>query len=80
MRTAASRSIFSRAGGVLLVLLAVWGTWPQALARLSGGQSPQKLRVNTMIERLEQGKIVTSPDDWTFIGMEHSDEGFRIIL
>ena len=46
-------------------------TWPQVVVPQSTAGSPQKFRINTLIERLEQGKTALSPADWTFIDLEH---------
>ena len=56
---------------VVMALLTMWVTWPQAAVQQTSTGSPQKLHINTLIERFEQGKPAISPDDWTFIDLEH---------
>ena len=61
---------FSFAGWVLIVAVAAWAAWPEAAAQQSPSGLRGKVRINTLIERLEQGGIA-GPDVWQMIDMEH---------
>ena len=60
------------AGWVLIaaVAVAVWTAGPQAAAQQRPSGSRRNVRVNTLIERSEQGGVV-GPDVWQMIDMEH---------
>lgn len=54
------------------IVIAVCGAmalWPAAHRNVS---AQQKVRINPLIEQLEQGKPAISDVDWMFIDMEHS--------
>ena len=58
------------AGWVLIAAVAVSPAWPKAAAQQNASGSRRHARVNTLIERLEQGGVV-GPDVWQMIDMEH---------
>ena len=63
------------------MLLRRWAGWAGVVGAclvagsvtpLAGGQAAgPRVRINTLIERLEQGGVAESGDVWTFIDMEH---------
>jgi 2-keto-3-deoxy-L-rhamnonate aldolase RhmA len=58
------------ASALITAVFTLAASWPQAVQQTPGRAAP-KLRINTIIEALEQGRVAESGVNWTFVDMEH---------